>query len=271
MSPEPSKPRPRRLLPLTGPELASAAARPLGRKVITGKTGFWGSVSLHAGLIVVACYIPWVISKEEGPGNQENFQDGGVNHSIAFHSPRADHPPGHGPSALPPIRSSAAVIPFPAAAAVQALPPPEPWKSGATSPEAAPDTPSESPAIRPSRPTSPSAISSRHPTNAEGTQGVGQGQTAKQEKPVTPPRLLSAPPPRYPPAARSAKQSGKVAVLVRVRANGTAASTSLFQSSGVTILDQAAVAAARAWSFSPTPSLGSNATVAVVVKVTFAL
>ena len=93
----------------------------------------------------------------------------------------------------------------------------------------------------------------------------------RRDSSIPPPRLVSAPTPAYPAAAKSAHQSGKVGVLVRVRANGTAAATSVYQGSGNPLLDQAAVNAARSWKFSATPSLGPGETVAVVVQVTFKL
>ena len=106
---------------------------------------------------------------------------------------------------------------------------------------------------------------------AGGKIGSGGGKRTKRTTPTSPPQLLSSPPPRYPAEARAAKKTGKVGVLVRVLANGAAASTSVYRSSGNPQLDQAAVKAARSWKFSQTPSLEAGATIAVVVQVTFAL
>ena len=107
--------------------------------------------------------------------------------------------------------------------------------------------------------------------SGETGSGSGRGQTPKRAKPASAPKLLQAPPPRYPAKAKAAKITGKSAVLIQVRANGSAGATSLYRSSGNADLDQAAVAAARAWKFSPTPSLAEEETIPVIVHVTFSL
>jgi TonB family protein len=106
--------------------------------------------------------------------------------------------------------------------------------------------------------------------NSPGTRS-GHGGIAGRTQPPPPPKLLHAPPPRYPSAAKAAKISGKVAVLIRVHADGSPASAAIFRSCGNRQLDQAAVDAAKSWTFSPTPSLTANTTIPVIVHVTFSL
>ena len=101
--------------------------------------------------------------------------------------------------------------------------------------------------------------------------GSNSAASTPQPKPSAPPKLLKAPPPRYPAKAKAAGIHGKTAVLVRVNGNGSAESTSLYHSSGNADLDEAAVSAARGWKFSPSPSLGGGETISVVVHVTFSL
>ncbi|MEO6478365.1 TonB family protein [Luteolibacter sp.] len=107
--------------------------------------------------------------------------------------------------------------------------------------------------------------------SGSGKSGAGHGSGGKRAKSVSPPKLLQAPPPRYPAKTKAAKITGRAAVLIQVRGDGSAGSTSLYRSSGNGELDQAAVVAARLWKFSPTPTLGGGETIAVVVHVTFSL
>jgi protein TonB len=104
--------------------------------------------------------------------------------------------------------------------------------------------------------------------------GTGKGSgfgSGGKTRTTPPPKLLSSPPPRYPSAARASRTTGRVSVLIRVRADGTASSAKLYHGSGHKELDQAAVEAARSWTFSKTPTLGPSGTVDVVVQVNFSL
>ncbi len=107
---------------------------------------------------------------------------------------------------------------------------------------------------------------------AGGASSAGHGRLAGlTQRLAPPPKLLHAPPPGYPAAAKAANISGRVAVLIRVRADGSAATASVFRSCGNCQLDQSAVAAARMWTFSSTPSLKDGMTIPVLVNVTFTL
>ena len=60
-----------------------------------------------------------------------------------------------------------------------------------------------------------------------------------------------APPPYYPPAAKAAKQQGKVLLNVDVDAAGNVTGVSVKESSGYPLLDDAAMQAVRVWKFEP--------------------
>ncbi len=65
------------------------------------------------------------------------------------------------------------------------------------------------------------------------------------------PAILHNPAPAYPAAALQARQTGRVVLLVGVRPDGSVAWAKLFQSSGVRLLDQAALDVIHRWRFSP--------------------
>ena len=62
---------------------------------------------------------------------------------------------------------------------------------------------------------------------------------------------LNNPPPQYPSSARRKKQQGTVFVDVLVSALGTPKKLAIGKSSGVDVLDEAAIAAVRKWKFIP--------------------
>jgi protein TonB len=70
-----------------------------------------------------------------------------------------------------------------------------------------------------------------------------------------PPRFdaayLDNPPPAYPPAARRAREQGRVLLRVLVSADGRAITVEVAQGSGSALLDEAAVDAVRRWRFVP--------------------
>lgn len=66
-----------------------------------------------------------------------------------------------------------------------------------------------------------------------------------------PARLTYRPEPVYPPAARREGQVGTVRLRLEVRADGRVGEVLVAETSGFTLLDQAAVKAARTWRFDP--------------------
>ena len=77
----------------------------------------------------------------------------------------------------------------------------------------------------------------------------------KAEEPITEPNgfagYLNNPPPAYPKAAQRLGMQGRVLLRVHVLANGQVAAVEVRQSSGKTLLDEAAMAAVRSWTFAP--------------------
>jgi periplasmic protein TonB len=175
-------------------------------------------------------------------------------------STAAVSPASNDAAAAPPAHPRVAVAAFVNSSAV-VLPAVEPWVVKPPSKESGPAVHTAS--------ATPSAGSGTGAAKASGRKGSSNGQLGKRGNPVPPPKLLHAPPPRYPAAAKAARKSGMVAVLIQVRADGSAASARVYHGCGDSQLDQAAVEAARSWKFSATPSLGRGETVAVVVQATF--
>ncbi len=119
--------------------------------------------------------------------------------------------------------------------------------------------------------TAPTSGGKKSSSTSDRSGGSGSGQKGKPKPKPPAPTLLKAPPPRYPSEPRAKGITGMTAVLIKVRGDGSAASTSVFKSSGNGELDAAAVEAARKWKFSPTPTLGDGETIPVVVHVTFSI
>lgn len=85
-----------------------------------------------------------------------------------------------------------------------------------------------------------------------GGNGSGSGSgSGKIPKDYIPPQILSRVEPKYPVSAREQGITGTVRVKVQVTADGRAGSVSIRQSSGSSLLDQAAVDAVRKWRFVP--------------------
>lgn len=69
--------------------------------------------------------------------------------------------------------------------------------------------------------------------------------------PAPTPRLISAPPPRYPVVAMRRKIEGRVTVQFTIQADGSVGSPSVVSADPPGVFDQAALAAARGWRFEP--------------------
>lgn len=85
------------------------------------------------------------------------------------------------------------------------------------------------------------------------------------------PRYRNTPAPKYPPAARREHQEGVVLLAVDVGSNGRPTGVVVKKSSGVSILDEAAVTAVRRWTFEPARSAGLPVESTVEVPVRFSL
>jgi protein TonB len=78
-------------------------------------------------------------------------------------------------------------------------------------------------------------------------------------------------PPAYPAAARRRGEQGRVLVRADVSADGAPLAVMVAQSSGHTVLDEAAVAAVRHWQFIPGTSGGQAVRAVALVPVQFRL
>lgn len=72
------------------------------------------------------------------------------------------------------------------------------------------------------------------------------------------PALVFNPAPQYPPAALKARQTGRVTVHVKIQPDGSVSEAAVHKSSGIPALDQAALAAVRAWQFAPLDGLSNS-------------
>ena len=86
-----------------------------------------------------------------------------------------------------------------------------------------------------------------------------------------PPRKIFNPAPVYPLEARENGQTGRVVLRVQISAGGEVLRASLYRTSGVPSLDQAALEAVRRWRFTPATRGGVPVTQEVAVPVRFEL
>jgi protein TonB len=146
--------------------------------------------------------------------------------------------------------------------------PPVPFATPVREPEPTPLTQATVPVQKESAPTPPAIPSA--PQSAQATVALnqpsqnrvrGDGNSPRPgEDATTQQRYLGIrsqpdyrhnPEPPYPLAARRRRQEGVVLLSVKVSAQGRALRVELKQSSGVIVLDKAAIQAVRGWEFSP--------------------
>ncbi|HLN23063.1 MAG TPA: energy transducer TonB [Patescibacteria group bacterium] len=104
-------------------------------------------------------------------------------------------------------------------------------------------------------PAASAATPAEAPAQAPTPAAAAPAGPERQAEPLVPPRAdaayLSNPPPAYPAAARRDHQEGQVMLRVLVAADGQPRQVVVERASGFTTLDDAAVAAVRAWRFTP--------------------
>lgn len=94
--------------------------------------------------------------------------------------------------------------------------------------------------------------SPRHPTATADGDPAPLPPAASGAASVMPPQVANGNrPPNYPPSARRRGQEGVVIIRVTVAVDGRASATTIVTSSGVPILDEAAIEAVRSWRFLP--------------------
>jgi protein TonB len=85
------------------------------------------------------------------------------------------------------------------------------------------------------------------------------------------PELIQNPPPIYPPDALRQGIEGRTIVRARIGRTGSVLSTAIAESSGAKLLDDAAEAAVRRWTFRPATRFGLTVEMEVGVPVTFSI
>jgi protein TonB len=176
------------------------------------------------------------------------------------------------PADLPPLPATYAPLPLPevpleeeAARLPDLAPPPR-----AARPPPRPSPPARSPArasmTAPLRDTVSAA-----PGTARGAADQGIAAQPDAGPPiVTNPRFRAPPaPPVYPPRAIEMALTGTAVIRALVGPDGATQEIRLWRSSGTTLLDQAALAAVRRWSFEPARSAGAPIAAWVEVPVRF--
>lgn len=150
---------------------------------------------------------------------------------------------------------------------VEAAPPPAAEPVAEPPPEIPPE-----PAPKP-RPAEPRVAKPAAPAPRGGTvSGTGKpAVSAGTGLGHTQPRYRSNPRPDYPAEARRLRQQGRVLLDVAVSAAGQPTSVSVKQSSGVAVLDAAALAAVRRWTFEPARTGGRAVAARVEIPVRFEL
>ena len=132
-----------------------------------------------------------------------------------------------------------------------------------TTPMIAPASSTAQPSVAPSTPSTPSAAAA--PT----------ALTPTPPPPIRPPDYSAAyldnPAPTYPAVSRRLGETGVVHLRVQVSAEGHATEVLVHRSSGYPRLDQAALAAVRAWRFVPAQQAGQAIAAWVIVPLNFRL
>ena len=115
------------------------------------------------------------------------------------------------------------------------------------------------------------------PTVEAQAPSLPENKALYQSLPTEEPRLIditeyrSNPPPRYPERARRRHQEGTVYLLVTVDASGVVMEATIKESSGHSVLDEAAKEAVSSWRFSSAPEWSTTATNRVIVPILFRL
>lgn len=157
-----------------------------------------------------------------------------LNLVAAAPDPAAEQTPA--PTAAPTPESNPMPTPEPSA-----IPTPEPLPPEPASPIEAPRQAPHPSTTAIAKPPRPSAVAARSNNAA-----IRPGPAIAAR-----PRYRSNPPPEYPVEARRLHQEGVALLGVEVSAEGRPASVHIKRSSGVPILDQAALDAVRQWAFEP--------------------
>jgi periplasmic protein TonB len=268
----PPKPCVRRPPAPTSPGGIVALPPVVQAKARSSKAGLWLSIGIHAALIAAAGTITFHDSGGNtdgagGPATEDEHFEMAVNTSRIQKAEQESLTPPK-PRSAPPAPAQKWIVAMTNSPSLLEWPAIEPI---ATTKTAQPALPAAAAAPAENSAGQQTKKSTARDTKVGGRKGKSEKKASSHSPPRTPPKLISGAPPRYPSGAKRSKESGKVGVLVQVQANGSAAATRIYRSSGNAQLDQAAVTAARSWKFTKTPSMNPDETIAVVVQVTFKL
>jgi periplasmic protein TonB len=163
-----------------------------------------------------------------------------------------DEPPTPQAAAAPPMPENGDE---PVPAPTEQSPPnptePKPTEPNPTEPKPAKEDPQPSPKQVEAQPTPPPAPQA--PVfDLAGTESDSNAiAMGSHILPAAPDNRFRNRPPEYPIVVQRRGEHGSVTVMIHVAENGTASSVDILESSGVDLLDQAAVAAVRKWRFHP--------------------
>lgn len=109
-------------------------------------------------------------------------------------------------------------------------------------------------------------------SKGKGSGGPGFGNGPSNAQPVVPPRLTHYVKPPYPPDAREKGIEGTVIVRVLIDLSGNIGGVDIYESSGSSLLDEAAISSANGWEFSPAKdNLGKDMRCYVFIPISFSL
>ncbi len=176
----------------------------------------------------------------------------------------------------------AAAPPEPPAPVEPPPPPPPPVEPPPPPPEPDPEpepVPEPKPKPKPKPQPKPQPRQPRRQTNATAAvstpvQAVRTAPSPKLAPVVTPPAASTSyknPKPAYPPLARKRGQEGTVRVRAHIDEQGKLIDVSVAQSSGHTLLDDAALKTVRRWRFTPAMRDGQPVKGTIVVPIEFSL
>jgi TonB family protein len=230
----------------------------------SGGKGLMGSIMIHLGAALVACAFVVIHTGTDGSGSELDSGEG-VTFEMSQFSRDSSETQKEAFSAS--VRKPVAVFPVQNSSIV--LPASQPMQLITAQTQAL--MPSLDASAMANATTTATSGRKKSSSTSDRSGGSGSGKKGKPKPKPPAPTLLKAPPPRYPSQPRVKGITGMTAVLIKVRGDGSAASTAVFKSSGNGELDAAAVEAARKWKFSPTPTLVNGETIPVVVHVTFSI
>jgi len=154
--------------------------------------------------------------------------------------------------------------PLPAAPSLPVVAP-----AGAPASEVAPPGVGATPVVAASTPAGPTVAS--EPPAPMGSPEARAERGGRPGVGASPVRRAASAPPAYPALARRHGYEGLVVLSVRVSRDGRPLSVSVKQSSGHSVLDEAALAAVRAWRFEPATLNGAPVEAEVEVPIRFKL